>query len=496
MKFALKEVFMTEPAHPADQTGALPNLPVFSVSEITAAIKRTMEDTFSRIRIRGEVSGLRRPGSGHLYMDLKDEDGIIAAVCWRGVAARLAVAPEDGMEIIVTGRITTYGPASKYQLVIEDVELAGEGALLKLIEERRKRLAAEGLFDEAAKRPLPFLPDVIGVVTSPTGAVIRDILHRLADRFPRHVVIWPVLVQGKQASAQVAAAIRGFNALEAGGPVARPDLIIVARGGGSLEDLMAFNEEAVVRAVAESEIPLISAVGHETDVTLIDFAADRRAPTPSAAAEMAVPVRMELAAQVTDNGRRMDATMMRGIEDARARLGQLWRIAGNPGRLVEEAAQRLDDRGERLRGACAALIADARTRYAGAAASLRPRALELSVSHGAERVKSLTARLKRESGQLLTDRAADLARLGGLLTSYSYENVLARGFAVIRDEAGVAVMNAAATRPGMAVELGFADGAVPATIGARGGTAAQAPVTKRRSKPKDSGGNGGQGTLL
>jgi exodeoxyribonuclease VII large subunit len=493
---------MTEPTPPTDDTGALPNLPVFSVSEISAAIKRTMEDTFSRIRIRGEVSGLRRPGSGHLYMDLKDEDGVIAAVCWRGVAGRLPVAPEDGLEIIVTGRITTYGPASKYQVVIEDIELAGEGALLKLIEERRKKLAAEGLFDEDAKRPLPFLPDVIGVVTSPSGAVIRDILHRLADRFPRHVVVWPVLVQGKQAPALIAAAIRGFNALEAGGPVARPDLIIVARGGGSLEDLMAFNEEEVVRAAAESEIPLISAVGHETDVTLIDFAADRRAPTPSAAAEMAVPVRMELAAQVTDNGRRMDATMMRGIEDARARLVQLWRIAGDPGRLVEEAAQRLDDRGERLRGACAALIADARARFAGAAAALRPHALQLTLSHGSQRLEASAGRLKRETDRAMADSRINLERLGGLLASYSYENVLARGFAVIRDEAGAAVMKASATRPGMAVELGFADGAVPATIGAKGTTApapgpkrASKPMAKPKAKPKD-GDDGGQGTLL
>jgi exodeoxyribonuclease VII large subunit len=496
MIFWFREVFMTEPVPPTDETASLPNLPVFSVSEISAAIKRTMEETYARVRIRGEVSGMRRPGSGHLYLDLKDEDGVIAAVCWRGVAAKLAVEPEDGLEIIVTGRITTYGAASKYQVVIEDIELAGEGALLKLIEERRRMLAAEGLFDEAAKRPLPFLPDVIGVVTSPTGAVIRDILQRLDDRFPRHVVIWPVLVQGKEAPAQVAAAIRGFNALKAGGPVARPDLIIVARGGGSLEDLMAFNEEAVVRAAAASEIPLISAVGHETDVTLIDFAADKRAPTPSAAAEMAVPVRMELAAQVTDNGRRLDATMMRGIEEARLRLGQLWRIAGDPSRLVEEAAQRLDDRGERLRGACAALMADARAHYAGAAAALRPRALELTVSHGAERLAAMGGRLARESRQLLADGAADLERLGALLASYSYENTLARGFATIRDEAGAAVMTAAATRPGMAVDIGFADGTVPATIGAKGRPAPPAPRPKRRSKPKDGGDDGGQGTLL
>ena len=334
---------------------------------------------------------------------------------------------------------------------------------------------------------------MIGVVTSPTGAVIRDILHRLDHRFPRHVVIWPVLVQGKAAPAQIAAAIAGFNALAAGGPVARPDLIIVARGGGSIEDLMAFNEEEVVRAAAASAIPLISAVGHETDVTLIDFAADMRAPTPSAAAEMAVPVRMELAAQVADQGRRLDATMMRGIEEVHARLAQLWRIVGDPGRLVEETAQRLDDRGERLRGAGAALIADARARFAGAAAGLRPRALMLSVGHGAERVKSLAQRLARESGRLLADRAADLARLSGLLASTSYENTLARGFAVIRDEAGAMVMRAAAARPGMGVEIGSADGAVRATIGAKGGPA---PRPKRRAKPKDGAADGGQGTLL
>ena len=509
MNLKLREVFMSDPVPPTEEGPQIPNLPVYSVSEISAAIKRTMEDTFSRVRIRGEVSGLRRPGSGHLYMDLKDQDGVIAAVCWRGVAGRLGVVPEDGIEIIVTGRITTYGPASKYQIIIEDIELAGEGALLKMIEERRKKLAAEGLFDEDAKRPLPFLPDVIGVVTSPSGAVIRDILHRLEDRFPRHVVIWPVLVQGKQAAAQIAAGIRGFNALGADGPVARPDVIIVARGGGSLEDLMAFNEEIVVRAAAESEIPLISAVGHETDVTLIDFAADRRAPTPTAAAEMAVPVRMDLAAQVAEYGRRLDGSMMRMVDDAQRQLGQLWRIAGDPTRLVEEAAQRLDDRVERLRGAGAALINDARARFAGAAAGLRPRILGLTLSQGAERLSVLAARLAREQRQVLSDNRSALQRLSGLLASYSYENVLARGYAVIRDGAGVPVMTAAETKPGMAVAIGFADGEVPATISGRGrdkagsepGRAAKiGRVAKGRSRGKSArhsgDDNGDQGTLL
>jgi exodeoxyribonuclease VII large subunit len=258
------------------------NVAEYTVTELSQALKRTVEERFSWVRVRGEVSGFKRAASGHLYMTLKDENAVLDAVCWRGVAGRLSVAPEDGLEVIATGRLTTYPGRSKYQIVIESLELAGEGALLKLLEERRKKLAAEGLFDEARKQALPYLPDVIGVVTSPTGAVIRDILHRLADRFPRHVLLWPVLVQGEGAAGQVAAAIEGFNALKPGGEVPRPDLLIVARGGGSLEDLWAFNEEVVVRAAAASGIPLISAVGHETDTTLIDFAgptaARRRRP--------------------------------------------------------------------------------------------------------------------------------------------------------------------------------------------------------------------------
>ena len=267
------------------------NVPVFSVTEVSGLVKSTVENAFDRVRIRGEISGFKRAASGHLYFALKDENALIDGVSWRTTAARMSLNPEDGMEVIATGRITTYPGRSKYQIVVDSMELAGEGALLKLLDDRKRKLTAEGLFDDARKRDLPMLPTVIGVVTSPTGSVIRDILHRLADRFPRHVLVWPVLVQGDGAAAQVAAAIRGFNALEEGGPVPRPDLLIVARGGGSLEDLWAFNEEAVVRAAAESTIPLISAVGHETDWTLIDLAADMRAPTPTAAAEMAVPVR-------------------------------------------------------------------------------------------------------------------------------------------------------------------------------------------------------------
>src|SRR5690606_32853083 len=276
----------------------LPNVPEYSVGEISRAIKRTLESDFRQVRVRGEITGFKRAGSGHLYFRLKDDEAVLDACCWRSSAARLTIAPEDGLEVVCVGRISAYSGRSSYQLIVDSIELAGEGALLKLLEDRRKRLAAEGLFDEARKRALPFLPDVIGVVTSPTGAVIRDILHRLRDRFPRRVLVWPVLVQGEEAAAQITAAIEGFNRLPERGAVPRPDVLIVARGGGSLEVVWAFNAEAVVRAAAASSIPLISAVGHETDFTLIDYAADRRAPTPTAAAEMAVPVRSELLARV------------------------------------------------------------------------------------------------------------------------------------------------------------------------------------------------------
>ena len=309
------------------------NLPVLGVTEISRLVKRTIEGRFERVRVRGEISGFKRAASGHLYMALKDESAVLDGVCWRGTAGRLALKPEDGMEVVATGRLTAYPGRSKYQMVIESLELAGAGALLKLLEERREKLAAEGLFDAERKKPIPFLPEVIGVVTSPTGAVIRDILHRLADRFPRHVLVWPVLVQGDGAAAQVAKAIEGFNALASSGSVPRPDLLIVARGGGSLEDLWAFNEDVVVRAAAASEIPLISAVGHETDTTLIDHAADRRAPTPTAAAEMAVPVRGDLLAETMALGGRLltGLTRMVGEEsDARRGLGARSARSGTP----------------------------------------------------------------------------------------------------------------------------------------------------------------------
>ncbi|MGH6717897.1 MAG: exodeoxyribonuclease VII large subunit, partial [Alphaproteobacteria bacterium] len=320
----------------AETGGPSVNVPEYTVGELAAALRRTVEDAFGRVRVRGEISGFKRHTSGHLYFALKDPEGkgVLDAACFRNVAQRLAITPEDGLEVVATGRITTYADRSKYQIVVEALEAAGVGAWLALLEQRRKALAAEGLFDPGRKRALPFLPEVIGVVTSPTGAVIRDILHRLADRFPRRVLVWPVLVQGAGAAEQVARAIAGFNALAPGGRVPRPDVIIVARGGGAIEDLWAFNEEIVVRAAAASTIPLIAAIGHETDTTLIDFAADRRAPTPTAAAEMAVPVRAELLERVFGLGARLVGAGGRRIEAQRATVARLARGLRDPGRLI------------------------------------------------------------------------------------------------------------------------------------------------------------------
>src|SRR6266571_9285863 len=325
------------------------NLVEFTVSELAAALKRTVEDAYAYVRVRGEISGFRgQHASGHCYFALKDEGAKIEAVIWKSAFARMRIKPEEGLEVIATGRLTTYPGRSSYQIVIESLEPAGVGALMALLEERKKKLAAEGLFDEARKQLIPYLPEVIGVVTSPTGAVIRDILHRLSDRFPRRVLVWPVRVQGDGSAEQIAAAIRGFNALPEGGEIPRPDVLIVARGGGSLEDLWSFNEEIVVRAAAESMIPLISAVGHETDITLIDFAAYKRAPTPTAAAEMAVPVRSELLVQVDSLARRALACWQRGEEARRTELRAASRALPSAEELFALPRQRLDHAAARL----------------------------------------------------------------------------------------------------------------------------------------------------
>src|SRR5438132_6130553 len=370
------------------------NIPEWTVSELSAALKKTVEDSYGFVRVRGEITGYRGPhSSGHNYFALKDEGAKIDAVIWKGAYGRIRFKPEEGLEVIATGRLTTYPGRSTYQIVIESLEPAGVGALMALLEERKKKLAAEGLFDEARKQLLPFLPAVIGVVTSPTGAVIRDILHRLADRFPRHVLLWPVLVQGEQAAGQIAAAIRGFNALPPDGPVPRPDLLIVARRGGSLEDLWAFNEEIVVRAAAASAIPLISAVGHETDTTLIDHASDRRAPTPTAAAEMAVPVRLDLIAELGGRSARLSGSLARLFDQRRLHLAGLPRGLPDPQDLLGAAAQRLDDRAERLR-----LAADRRLRAAQhsldlAASRLRPAVLSADLDRTRARLAEVEQRL-------------------------------------------------------------------------------------------------------
>ena len=465
--------------------GAGQNLPTFTVSEISHALKRSVEASFGRVRVKGEVSGFKRAASGHMYFALKDSEALLDVVCWRGTAGGLAVKPEDGMEVVAVGRLTTYPGRSKYQMVVDSIELAGEGALLKLLEERRKKLAAEGLFDAARKRPLPFLPRVIGVVTSPTGAVIRDILHRIEERFPLHVILWPVLVQGEAAAEQVAAAIHGFNRLKEGGAVPRPDVLIVARGGGSLEDLWAFNEEIVVRAAAASAIPLISAVGHETDVTLIDFAADHRAPTPTAAAEKAVPVRMDLLADVLDRGARLLSCVNRALDDGRSRLEGLARGLPNLRRAIEEATQRLDDWTDRLRNSLGVGV-DRRRGHLNtlAAGLLSPKRL---IEHERTRFAGEARALDRSVQALLKSLTARLDQARGLLESFSYQRVLERGFVLVTDEHGALVASATEARAGMAVDLGFHDGHAAATVTGTMPDSGLAPdePSKKGPKPRD-----------
>jgi exodeoxyribonuclease VII large subunit len=460
------------------------NTPEFSVSEIAGAVKRSIEAQFGMVRVRGELSQFRRQASGHWYGRLKDERAVLELAMWKGVAAGLSFRPEDGLEVIATGKLTTYPGGSRYQLIIERLELAGAGALLAMIEARRQMLAAEGLFDAARKQPLPFLPAVVGVVTSPTGAVIRDILHRLADRFPRHVLVWPVAVQGEAAAGQVAAAIRGFNALPAGGPVPRPDIIIVARGGGSIEDLAAFNEEIVVRAVAASHIPLISAVGHETDTTLIDFASDWRAPTPTAAAERAVPVRADLIGIVTGLHARQQTAIARQFALARERTAAMAARLPAPASLLATPQQRLDDAAARLPLALAGHANRLAAASAPVTAALRPaliigrlEAARAQLATIARRLDTaLAGQVARDRQQLaqrggalrpflLTNRLAQgrerLDKAGRLLASLGHHQVLARGYALVVDAANQPVTSAAAARQHKRLTIRFHDGDTP-----------------------------------
>ena len=480
-----------------DDTGMGGNAEPYSVAELSNALKRSVEDNFGWVRVRGEISGFKRAASGHLYFALKDDKAVLDGVCWRGVAGKLGIAPEDGLEVIASGKLTTYPARSRYQLVVQSMEVAGEGALLKLLEERKKKLAAEGLFDESRRRALPYLPEVIGVVTSPTGSVIRDILHRIAERFPRRVLVWPVLVQGEKAAEQVAHAIEGFNALAPGGATPRPDLLIVARGGGSLEDLWAFNEENVVRAAAESEIPLISAIGHETDVTLIDMAADRRAPTPTAAAEMAVPVRVELIEGLLGQERRLVSATGRMLQDRRTRLEGLARGLPDAPSLLGAAAQRLDDWSERLANAARAslrtrqdhleklgyqlprpreYLAEKRRELDRAAGGLQPRALELQIKQGVRQVGEAGERLARAMQKRLAEEEEKKENLWRLLNGFSYERVLERGFVLVRDAKARPVTSATALKPGMELTLNFHDGeATAVSTGKKGAGKTAAP---------------------
>jgi len=505
------------------------NLPELTVSELSAALRRTIEDAYGYVRVRGELGKVSYHGNGHVYFDLKDENACIAGVIWRKTASRIKLKLEAGLEVVVTGRLTTYANRSQYQIVVETLEPAGLGALMALLEERKKKLEAEGLFSEARKQLLPFLPTLIGVVTSPTGAVIRDILHRLADRFPRPVLVWPVKVQGEGSAAEVAAAIAGFNALPdiATPPLPRrPDLIIVARGGGSLEDLWSFNEEIVVRAAADSMIPLIAAVGHETDVTLIDFAADRRAPTPTAAAEMAVPVRAELSLDVDSLSRRALASWRRCQDDRRTELRAATRALPDADELLALPRQRLD---HAAAGLGRALRANAqlhrvalsrigsrlgphllrgnverrRERYGGLASRLRAsfaanvEAYRTRNARQRDRIAGLAERAERAIGVVLDRRAARYERAGQLLAAFSYRGVLQRGFALVRDAENRPLRAAAAVSSGMRLDIEFADGRVGAVAGDAHVTppAAPAPLFRRRRR-RSGGEDEGQGSLF
>lgn len=515
------------------------NVHEYSVSELSGAIKHTLEDAYGYVRVRGEVGRVSRPASGHLYLDLKDEKAVINGVCWKGQVPRLKIKPEQGLEVVCTGRLTTFPGQSRYQIIIESMEPAGVGALMALLEERRKKLLAEGLFEEAHKKPLPYLPEVIGVVTSPSGAVIRDILHRLSDRFPRHVLVWPCLVQGEKAADQIAAGIEGFNALAPGGEVPRPDVIIVARGGGSIEDLWAFNEEVVVRAAFASEIPLISAVGHETDTTLIDFASDRRAPTPTAAAEMAVPVRADLLAAVSDLRGRLLRSQSRMLDQGRSELTSLLRALPKADDLLNVPQQRLDVAGQRLDGSLRLFIEQRRgeyqrrarlspqslfmaierkrdkmqslalrlssgqsrrmerfeDRFATARRQLSRRSFEEPLVRNEERLRTAEARLDVAFSRGLRERSERLNARAQLLRSFSHESVLERGFALVQRGDGTLVRRVGDTQVGQEVALRFVDGTAAAQI-LDGGGKPTVPTAKKSKPTVPKSKKGEQGSLF
>ena len=527
----------------ADADARPTNAPEITVSELANALKRAIEDRFGYVRVRGEISGYRgRQSSGHAYFSLKDANARLDAIIWRTTLQRMRLKPEEGLEVIATGRLTTFPGKSTYQIVIDSLELAGIGALMALLEARRRKLAEEGLFDAARKRKAPFLPRIVGVVTSPTGAVIRDILHRLADRFPVRVIVWPVRVQGETSAAEVAAAIDGFNAMAADG-MARPDVLIVARGGGSLEDLMSFNDEAVVRAVARSAIPLIAAVGHETDWTLIDHAADLRAPTPTAAAEFAVPVRTELLATIAALDARRRGAILRFSHRLRSDLRALARALPAGEAIIASPRQRLDRAAEtlvrRMRGAIdqralrtaglarqlarhspRAHLAGLRERLRGLSGRLartrpllieRPRRSGEGVSRTFVREAALLARRRGEYAAALTRLAARMTRAyderlqsrraqlfsaGQLLGAMSYRGVLSRGFALVRDETQRPLWRATEVKQTQRLEIEFADGKIGAIAGGRVGPPLTPPALLPRRRTKSDKDAEGQGSLF
>ncbi|WP_052322089.1 exodeoxyribonuclease VII large subunit [Novosphingobium sp. MBES04] len=468
--------------------GAGDNAAPLSITEISARLKRTVEDRFGYVRLRGELSGVKRAASGHLYCALKDDKAVIDGVMWRGNAQRLAFRPEDGIEVVAAGKLTTYPGRSKYQIVIESMEIAGEGALLALLEKLRARLAAEGLFAPERKRALPFLPRTIGVVTSPTGAVIRDILHRLADRFPSEVLVWPVLVQGEGAAQQVANAVRGFSDIAPGGPVPRPDLVIVARGGGSIEDLWSFNEEVVVRAVADCSIPVISAVGHETDTTLCDYAADRRAPTPTAAAEMAVPVRRELLGQLDEMGFRMRRCALRPVTLGGERLEARVQRLPKPDAILAMKAQALDDLTDRLRRGLKDRAGRKREHLGVVAARLSLPLLQRQVVQAGKDLAGtgLEPRLLTRRWAQDRDRLAPFARV---LPQLNPRLPLERGYALVKTVDGKALTTRAKAAAETGLVLEFRDGELAVAVGESGPAPApssSAPSPTPAPAPKDS----------
>ena len=434
------------------------NQPVYTVSEVSFSIKRTVEDRFGVVRIRGEISGWKQATSGHVYFRLKDDNAVIDSVCWRGTAGKLSFKPEDGLEVVCSGKITTYPGKSSYQIVVESMEPAGVGALMALLEKRRKMFEEEGLFDAKRKKPLPFLPRVVGVITSPTGAVIRDILHRIDDRFPVHVIVWPVAVQGEGAAEQIAAAIHGFNNLNPGSPIPKPDVFIVARGGGSIEDLWAFNEEIVVRAAAASRIPLVSAVGHETDTTLIDFVSDMRAPTPTAAAEMVVPVRQELWLTCKQLDTRLHAAILRLLTQRQESVEGLTRGLPKPTQLLQVASQRLDDWGERLQACLPTMIARKEQELLLLTARLRPQSLINEIRNLQQKLDDFQQRLASSFDRVLSLKAERLKSLAAMLESVNYQRVLERGFALVKDTSGKLVTSVDQAKQAGDLAITFKDG--------------------------------------